>query len=194
MLWSGCRSHTSYKRSLLGHTQQCYGICGANLCMQNAGTKYPGQHSTADYLKVFANLTDVQVYNEGLWWNTLLAIHKLENFIQVFTKLPHSVQNRVIWRETSPQHFTKGAWNQWYKREACAPLYSMENPWKTAGAHAEKMKCNVLRVWDLTAGIWTEHLAKKTNHTKIRGYDCTHFCEPGVIDMWSLRLLDMIKA
>ncbi len=53
-----------------------------------------------------------------------------------------------------------------------------------------------MAVWDLSAGFWAEHLAQKTNHTRARGrgYDCTHFCEPGVVDLWSLRLVDMLRA
>ena len=195
MSWLVCRAHASYTRSVNGVHQQCHAVCGSHLCMQHAGTRHAGQRSTAHYLQLFSNLSDVQVYNEGLWWNDHeIAMHKIHDFMRVFESLPSLSKSRVIWRETSPQHFESGRWSQWYRHTPCTPLLSPSNPWASARALGERYGCRVMPVWDLSAGFWTEHLAKKTNHTRARGYDCTHFCEPGVVDLWSLRLVDMLRS
>lgn len=189
MLWSRCKRHTTYVRFVSNTQQRCRSICGSHLCMQNAGTRYGAEHSTAYYLQLFENVSDFQVYNEGLWWNShASAMAKFDAFIAVFSMLSEEKKRRIIWRETSPQHFRNGTWSTWYKREACQPLTNMSNPWTDVSRRAQGRGCRVLNVWDMTAFAWSEHLAQKTNHTKGKGVDCTHYCEPGVIDAWSNRL------
>jgi len=195
MLWARCGKHSEFTRSVADATQRCRSICGSQLCLQNAGTRYAGQHSTAYYLKLFENVSDYQVYNEGLWWNSIAAAtEKFNAFLSVFSTLSDENKRRVIWRETSPQHFQSGRWSVWYKKEACRPLQSAMNPWKNTRLSALAQGCTFLEVWDLSATAWSDHLAQKTNHTRHRGMDCTHFCEPGLIDVWSNRLWYMLAA
>ena len=154
MLWRVCRAYASYTRSVNGAHQRCHAVCGSHLYMQDAGTRYPGQRSTAHYLQLFSNLTDVQVYNEGLWWNNhRAAMQKMDDFMRVFARLPSPSRSRVIWRETSPQHFESGQWSQWYKHTPCAPLRSLSNPWASMRALGARHGCRVMAVWDLSAGF-----------------------------------------
>lgn len=193
MLWSQCKKKVSFTRHIAGLKQECRMLCGSQVCMQNAGTRYEGQRPTANYVRAFAQLPDIQVYNEGLWWNTFeLAFEKFQAFIHQFSNLSSDAKHRVIWRETSPQHFKSGAWTQWYKREACEAVHIRTNPWQDQQDLARRHGCKVLEVYDLSVMAWNDHLARKTNHTRARGMDCTHFCEPGVIDAWSSRLWNML--
>lgn len=193
MLWRSCKNKVSFIRHVGGFRQECRVLCGSRLCMQHAGTRYHGQQSTANYLHAFENLAEIQVYNEALWWNKHeFAFAKFEAFIHQFSKLPSQAKQRVFWREPSPQHFKRGAWSQWYKKEACEPIHIRSNPWQDERDMAQRHGCKVLEVYDLSVMAWNDHLATKTNHTRARGMDCTHFCEPGVIDAWSSRLWGML--
>jgi len=98
----------------------------------------------------------------------------------------------VIWRETSLQHFKNGKWSEWYKKDSCQPLQNMSNPWEDVLIYANNYGIKVLEIWNMSAFAWFEHLSNKTKHVKSNGNDCTHFCEPRIVDMWSKRLWYMI--
>ena len=193
-LWSKCRSLKLYSRNIGKTTMlSCREVCGSHVCMQSAGTNRNNQHSTAFYLNQFRSLGGFQIYNEGIWWKGTVARQKALDFLSVFKTLPREAQRRVVWRETAPQHFSTkdGTFtSNWYRHERCQPLIQNTNPWEKLTQEMEQEKCNVLRVWDLSASMWAEHLANKTQHTRSKGgFDCTHFCEPGVVDIWSSRTL-----
>ena len=168
-------------------------MCGSHLCFQPAGTTRRGENSCAFYLSQFGTLglDHVQIYNEGIHFEEARAKARADSFLRAFKALPREAQARVKWRETAPQHFATrhrgtngkvqrdGAWpGHWYdtSKQPCAPLATTKDPWEGLARRFERSGCPVLRVWDLSAAFWNEHLQNRTPHTQRGGgSDCTHF-------------------
>jgi hypothetical protein len=102
---------------------------------------------------------------------------------------------RLVWRETSPQHFhTPGGLfdealknkNQWCaphmaEHAALADKYNIEN--RPVLLRFQSARFHVLPVWAVAAEKWNFHAA-----------DCTHWCMPGMPDLWLRMLYSMMKA
>lgn len=48
----------------------------------------------------------------------------------------------------------------------------------------------IVPTWHASVSQWDVHLERRSAHTRARGIDCTHLCEPsGVLEAWTDALL-----
>ena len=103
---------------------------------------------------------------------------------------------RVVWRETSAQHFrtprATGMWpgrpgliNLHLPKEPCRPLAPTELRGGEQRRRADDVNralpsaVRVLPLFNASAAGWRSHIERHTPHGRsIRGRDCSHFCEP----------------
>ena len=112
--------------------------------------------------------------------------------------------NRILWRETSPQHFPEsqdGAYPRpsaiqpvsEYERlqrlstKSCAPI---SQPRRSAPLsmldELESLGIQTIRVWNMSVSQWDAHPS---------AFDCTHFCEPsGVMEAWNAATLQALSS
>ena len=116
----------------------------------------------------------------------------------------------LIWRETGPQHFASRSGTfrtqraqkstQWVSNSVCRPHSGTASPWEPVNQLLENVHgIPVVRVWNHSREHWDKHIANRTKHmqywNKIRGHnmttierransDCSHWCTPGVVDVW----------
>lgn len=101
--------------------------------------------------------------------------------------LPH-----LIWRETPAQHFrgSNGFYQSSAPRNECEnlplqeTLVTSKSNWRNlvANSVAHKFHVPILKTWSLSAARADAHV----------GRDCTHYCLPGIPDMWSSLLIETI--
>jgi len=105
----------------------------------------------------------------------------------------------VIWRDAQPQHFAPAGGHysepsgphyiyNHDRREACPrkELGEMQahHVWNNLSLPAvECSEVRVLRTWHASAGSWDAHL---------EWGDCTHWCLPGVPDLWNELLINLL--
>ena len=120
----------------------------------------------------------------------------------------------LLWRETGPQHFgtrtgtfrRQGAQQStgWIHTGKCAPHGAeLGSPWEPLNAALESQHAiPVVRVWNQTRALWDMHLANRTPHLLWRNatgrelhsnFDCTHWCTPGVVDMWVALMMEALQ-
>lgn len=113
----------------------------------------------------------------------------------------------LLWRETGPQHFASptGTFRHqrdhkdkgWYYSGGCVPHRdpSLASPWEPVHRTLEaRFSIPVVRVWNASRMHWDKHVANRTKHTLgLNGFfDCTHWCTPGVADVWVSLLLEAV--
>ena len=128
---------------------------------------------------------------------TVAAIEARKDARRVLDLVPNQ---RLIWREATAQHFPAlgGHWlhsfmlrsniEQLDQRCAHHPLAEMirHAHWNPAAEPLVRAAgVPVLRTWMASAKAWYAH----TDHG-----DCTHFCQPGLLDGWAAQLLEMVSA
>ena len=137
------------------------------------------------------------MFVRGVMNATLAAIEARKDARRVLDLVPNQ---RLIWREATAQHFPAlgGHWlhgfmlrsniEQLDQRCAHRPLAEMirHAHWNPAAEPLVRAAgVPVLRTWMASAKAWYAH----TDHG-----DCTHFCQPGLLDGWAAQLLEMVSA
>ena len=106
----------------------------------------------------------------------------------------------VLWRETSPQHFAgsdhlRGSFPgrgepTFDSKRGCSAHRPSKNGlasslWEPLNAWLESRGLPVVRLWQDSAAHHDLHLGMRTAYVQHKGTsDCTHWCSPGVVDMW----------
>jgi len=138
-----------------------------------------------------AHTTDHQetlVLNFGLHTSRYLDIqHALERWERY--RPPTGRKLRLVWRDTSPQHFPeKGGLFNRAVTLPCAPIDDMRaafEPYKDVTRMLSKFPfVHRLPIWSLTASRFDAHNLQ----------ECTHWCLPGVPDVWVQLLYALLKA
>jgi len=98
---------------------------------------------------------------------------------------------QLVWRDTSPQHFSEkgGLYNHTNNSTTpCAPIDDMRAAWEPyqnmTAMLSEFPEIHRLPTWSLSAPRWNAHHA----------HECTHWCLPGVPDVWVRLLYALLKA
>jgi len=101
--------------------------------------------------------------------------------------LPH-----LLWRETPAQHFrgSNGLYQSSLLGRACESLsfpdtlVTSKSNWRNIAANsvAHKFHVPVFKIWSLSAARGDAHV----------GRDCTHYCLPGIPDIWASLLMENI--
>jgi len=128
-----------------------------------------------------------------------MAEKEAQMVLEYMRRLPSAP--RIIYREVTAQHFSSPgghfvhSWMTDYNRPnasaTCASgLDASEmrkyHQWnKFANPIFERAGVPILRVWESTSLAWNAHVGHG---------DCTHFCLPGIPDLWSALLADWILA
>lgn len=138
-----------------------------------------------------------RMFVRGVMNATVAAIEARKDARRVLDLVPNQ---RLIWREATAQHFPAlgGHWlhgfmlrtniEQLDQRCAHHPLAEMirHAHWNPAAEPLVRAAgVPVLRTWMASAKAWYAH----TDHG-----DCTHFCQPGLLDGWAAQLLEMVSA
>lgn len=120
----------------------------------------------------------------------------------------------LLWRETGPQHFAArlGTFRKqsfqksvgWQTPKGCMPHQSLAtSPWEPMHKVLEdRFGIPVIRVWNASRQHWDRHIANRTSHMLYRdqnatmhgNFDCTHWCTPGVVDLWLELILQSLIA
>jgi hypothetical protein len=161
-------------------------------------TKFEGglKHFT-DFISL-TRPSDVLLFGFGIDENSQAAASgELSYAKQLSLFLKHYDRNRsyyprLIWRETPAQHFRSksGVYHASRVGEGCIDLsltnnttYSESN-WRNLVANpiVDQYKFPILKLWMLSAERSDAHVGK----------DCTHYCLPGLPDLWAVYLMQMI--
>lgn len=155
-----------------------------------------------EHFQDFITLTspsDILLFGFGIGENSQTAASgELGYAEQVSLFLKHYDRNRsyyprLIWRETPAQHFRSktGVYDASYVGERCVELSSSHNTnfhesnWRNLAANpiVEQFNFPILKIWMLSAERSDAHV----------GNDCTHYCLPGLPDVWAVYLMQMIR-
>ena len=147
-----------------------------------------------EYIKGIQNRETLIVANFGAHYNHFKPEKDevyLRRDIEAIIPELSNFESKVIWRETSAQHFSTedGSFRfQPQKREdsKCSPLRIQTRGWRNdiTTPLMEKFTPYVLRL-----GIFSSSIPASLHRG---GNDCTHFCNPGVTDDWSRILMNYI--
>ena len=142
---------------------------------------------------------DVVVANEGLWRraydenSTDRELERVDEFSQrgSCVNLLRNLGVRLLWRETSAQHFDRTPTGQ-YKAGCkvtrcggCGPVDDA-NALRTlndaVSMRMRTMGVGVLPFFEPTLPLWTEHVARLSGFVRHEHIlDCTHWCEPNTV-------------
>ena len=192
---------------------QCHAFpgCGA-VCMLPAGQLQGGSPDVRFQLArlLEARLSSARsvliVANQGLWHvgsagYGARTVRKLAVSADAAVGVWRALRERndcLLWRETSPQAFNtpSGAYpgrvdkyQGWYGRGGCTPHTEVDSPWEPVHDIFEAAQIRVIRVWNESRVHHSAYISNRTEHALKRGADCTHFCTPGVYDLWVQLLL-----
>ena len=113
-------------------------------------------------------------------------------FFQWYNKR-RDVLPQLIWRETPAQHFStkNGFYDSSHSNRKCEnwsfadTFVNSESNWRNTIANSVALKFHVpvLKIWSLSAARGDAHV----------GTDCTHFCLPGIPDIWALLLMETVR-
>jgi hypothetical protein len=145
------------------------------------------------YLNSNAHQTNHQetlVVNYGLHHETTLyeEIHSTLQRWQVY-RPPTGRKLRLVWRDTSPQHFAQKPDGGFHgvKHGPCVAIGDMRAAWEPyqnmTAILSEFPEIHRLPIWSITAPRFDAH-----------GFECTHWCLPGVPDVWVQLLYALLKA
>ena len=145
------------------------------------------------YLNTKAHKTNHQetlVINYGLHRQTTdyQDIHRTLQRWQAY-RPPTGRKLRLVWRETSPQHFQgKSGLFHGIKTPPCVAIDDMRAAWEPyknmTDILSEFPEIHLLPIWSLTALRFDAHSEK----------ECSHWCLPGVPDVWVQLLYALLKA
>ena len=160
------------------------------------------------------------VANDGIWftqghaWRSAVAaaLVRANQLVTAWESVDPSRRPCLLWRETGPQHFNMsrdgdGVYNIRYskymppvydyanKHMGCQPLGGRyrESPWEPVHQRLERGGVRVVRVWNASRDAFDEHLHGKTKFVLNRS-DCTHWCTPGVVDIWTSLVLGAVRV
>lgn len=187
------------------------GDFNARICL-NRIHKYPFEFGHFDtenkyerslrHFREFALLTnpsDILLFGFGIAINSRRVESgkwSYEKQVSLFLKWYHenvATFPRLIWREIPAQHFNSktGMYSKYEVGNACINLPLLndkmisEANWRNviADSIAATYKIPVLKVWLLSAARADAHV----------GNDCTHYCLPGLPDIWVILLMQMVR-
>ena len=143
----------------------------------------------ANYKRLFAEFGTV-VINFGLH-NKELRMDPIQELLEQLSGDMLISKTTLIWRETAPQHFNNlgGVYSSDALGKGCVDIshYSTErsNTFNLKyNPICQKYKVPVLKIWNMTRSFFNAH---------VQG-ECTHYCQPGVAELWVESLLIMMKA
>jgi len=141
--------------------------------------------------------SDVVLLNVGLHFSESAAAKQYEQLAGPLMRSSRAVDAKpplVIYRETSPQHFSGGAYPPVDTSvRGCVPLPSRVEAAPRRNRYNEAINplaahdgVPVLRIWQSSSLMHGEHLSPPD--------DCTHWILPGVPDHWTEELYAMLRA
>jgi len=142
------------------------------------------------FYKRFFSEFGVVVMNYGLH-NKELNTDPIKELVHRLSTDLIGTNTILIWRETAPQHFSNlgGVFSADKLSAACSdiskdPLVVSNQFNLKYNPIFEKYNIRILRVWNLTRNYYDAH---------IHG-ECTHYCQPGVADLWVEKLYHMLDS
>ena len=184
---------TNALNKLLRSRRYCFFVVNnIKICFVYASD--PKRH--LEYVKALQNEEALVVMNFGVHYNkeksekNEVALQRdMESIIPEISKFT----SRVIWRETSAQHFftEDGSFSSEIQKGSgksfkCKPVKNQSRGWRND--ITTPLMLNVTP-YVLQMGLFTSSIPPSLH----RGNnDCTHFCNPGVTDDWSRVLLNYI--
>ena len=159
------------------------------ICYDRTNTAAVILENYEDYKRLFAKFGTV-VMNFGLHNKEL----RMDPIQELFKKLSGDIsqsKTTLIWRETAPQHFNNpgGVYSPDVLAEKCIDTshdsIEISNQFNLKyNPICQKYEIPVLKIWNMTRSFFSAH---------VQG-ECTHYCQPGVADLWVERLLVRMKA
>lgn len=141
------------------------------------------------YKKLFSEFGLV-VMNFGLH-NQGLDMDPIRELLSRLSKDLAQSKTKLIWRETAPQHFNNygGVFSPDKLKQGCADISfhstNQSNQFNLKyNPICEENNIPILKIWNMTKGYFDAH---------VQG-ECTHYCQPGVSDLWLEELLILIKS
>ena len=138
------------------------------------------------------------MFVRGVMNGTLARIHAQWDVSEALALVPSA---RLIWRETTAQHFSGkgGHWGAGFMMSSNIERLSSrctEHGMHHMRAHSHwnaavdsflsgHSSVRVLRVWNVSAQAWWAH---------VDAADCTHYCVPGIPTTWAGALLEAASA
>ena len=165
--------------------------------MTSATVDWTSGRNIARFLSAYVAPSDILYTNYGVWANSPPKLNAaLRTFRQWLSSLEPSKRPSVMWRETSAQHFASkdGNYGSSGRKKPCtmpARDAMVRGNWRNQVANTAmaELKVPVLPIWSTTAFALL--------HRKKQGMqssDCTHFCNPGVPDIWAVMLHNWLAA
>jgi len=119
---------------------------------------------------------------------------RMDPIQELLEKLPGDIlqsKTTLIWRETAPQHFSNlgGVYSPDALVKPCVDTSNdsieISNQFNLKyNPICKKYEVPILKIWNMTRGFFSAH---------VQG-ECTHYCQPGVADLWVPNLLILMQA
>ncbi|OMO56108.1 PC-Esterase [Corchorus olitorius] len=144
---------------------------------------------------MFVNGTRIQDDHDPLWNMTNARMFKINNIVQWLESQMDLYPNlQVFFRTFSPVHFFKGDWNTGGKCDNTIPMtrgsevLTDESSDKVVADALKGMRIKILDITALSDLRDEAHIS----HFRDRGYDCMHWCLPGIPDTWNELLIAQV--
>ena len=159
------------------------------ICYDRTNTASTILNNYAHYKRLFAEFGTV-VINFGLH-NKELRMDPIQELLERLSVDLSTGKTAIIWRETAPQHFKNpgGVYSPDALGENCVDIShdSIEESNQFNLKYnpiCQKYKVPVLKIWNITRSFFNAH---------VHG-ECTHYCQPGVSELWVGSLLMLMKS
>ena len=219
-IWASVGNVASWRHTHDVHTR-CVSIPGCGkVCLLDAGV--PPSATTPNVSAAIVRARTVSsraplivVANDGAWythgevgWPTAIraGIARARTMVRTWRDI-RAPADCLVWRETSPQHFQthSGVFPGQshlrskflppaYVPQPCVPIATKsESPWSRVNEYIEHSGIPIVRVWEDSRRRFDAHLDSKTPYVITR-HDCTHWCTPGVVDVWITRIVHVLSV
>lgn len=155
----------------------------------------PNGRNMVRFLETYVSPNDIVFTNYGVWANSPAKLNAALKTIGMWYRSTKS-KPTLIWRESSAQHFATrdGNYASNAKKKPCrmqSRALMVKGNWRNdvANEAMRELSVPVLPIWASTAFALL-HRKKRNMNTA----DCTHFCNPGVPDVWAVMLYNHVVA
>ena len=159
------------------------------ICYDRTNTASGILENYSHYKLLFAEFGTV-VMNFGLH-NKELRLEPFQELLKLLSRDLLTGKTTLIWKETAPQHFKNpgGVYSPDALGENCIDIshdsIERSNQFNLKyNPICQKYEVPVLKIWNMTRSFFNAH---------VQG-ECTHYCQPGVAELWVERLFILLKT
>ena len=159
------------------------------ICYDRTNTASDILENYAKYKLLFTEFGTV-VMNFGLH-NKELLMDPIQELLKVLSRDLLAGKTTLIWKETAPQHFKNpgGVYSTDALGKNCIDIshdsVEISNQFNLKyNPICHEYEVPVLEIWNMTRSFFNAH---------VQG-ECTHYCQPGVAELWVERLFILLKT